>query len=460
MLLLCVTGAFVSAQAAAEAPPNFVFFLVDDLGWGAMSAYGSSLHETPAFDQLCRRGMRFTNAYAACTVCSPSRAAILTGQAPARLRLTDWIPGHPSKNAPLAVPDWEQQMAAGQTTLPEALGAHGYQTWFLGKWHLMPLYRKWSAEQRRAARGLHTPEAHGFGVNIGGREWGQPKGKGRFFSPFGMPGLEEAPAGEYLTDRLTDEAIRLLESRSAEPFLLYLSYYTVHTPLMAKPEDVAYFLEKQGDEPGPEAQKRAVYAAMHKSLDESVGRIVAKLEALGLTENTVVVFTGDNGGDRHDACGGLRGRKATAFEGGTRVPTCVVWPGEVEPGSVCEEPIIGMDFYPTMLEAAGLPPMPEQCLDGESLAPLLSGGGLGERALYWHYPHYHRTTPYGAVRDGDWKLIEFYEDERSLLFNLSDDPAEQTDLAAAEPDVAARLRRSLGSWRTSVGAQMPTPVRE
>ncbi|TWT36879.1 Arylsulfatase [Posidoniimonas corsicana] len=455
---LALVVLLTAASTAAARRPNIVFLLVDDLGWGAMSAYGSTMHDTPHFDRLCERGMRFTNAYAACTVCSPSRAALLTGRYPARLRLTDWIPGHAHPNAPLAIPDWDRQINPQLDTLPETLRGAGYQTWFLGKWHLQPIDKRWSRERTKREQALHTPQAHGFDVNIGGREWGQPKGRGKYFYPFDMPGIESGEEGEYLTDRLTDEALGLLDQAGDEPFLLYLSYYTVHGPLMGKPEYVSHYrdaIERSGDH--AQAAARANYAAMHRSLDDSVGRITAKLDELGLADDTIIVFTGDNGGDRHDACGGLRGRKGTAFEGGVREPTCVVWPGRVPAGASSDTPIIGMDFYPTLLALAGVAPQPQQHLDGVDLSPVLTGsGGIEERNLFWHYPHYHRTTPYSSVRSGDWKLIEWHEDDQLMLFDLSADPAEKTNLAGAKPDKAVELKRALDEWREAVAAQPTT----
>jgi arylsulfatase A len=457
--LTLVVGLAGSFGTASDTKPNIVFFLVDDLGWGAMSAYGNTYHETPAFDRLCDRGMRFTNAYSACTVCSPSRAAILTGRYPARLHLTDWIAGHKHPKAKLAVPDWTRQIDHNLVTLPETLKEHGYQTWFLGKWHLMPIYDEWSKEKTIAEQAGHTPQAHGFDVNIGGREWGQPKGRGKYFYPFDMPGLESGEQGEYLTDRLTDEAVHLIENSGDRPFLLYMSYYTVHTPIMGKPEYNKHFAEKRANmNDAPTEKGAAAYAAMHKSLDDSVGRIVEKLKEVGAQDNTVLVFTGDNGGDRHYACGGLRGRKGLAYEGGVREPTCVVWPGHTQPGSVCDTPIIGMDFYPTLIDIAGIAPKTDQHCDGVNLRPLLEQtGGIDRHALYWHYPHYHRTAPYTAIRDGEWKLIEFHEEGDLHLFNLADDPQEQRDLASSKPEKAQLLRAKLRGWREEVGAQMPTP---
>jgi arylsulfatase A-like enzyme len=455
--LVAATAVSVCCAGATALPPNVVVILVDDLGWGATGAYGSEFHETPSIDRLCQRGTRFTSAYSACTVCSPSRAAILTGQHPARLRLTDWIPGHDHPNAPLAVPDWRMHIDHRVMSLPEMLRESGYQTWHVGKWHLMPHRLAKAASVDRDLLAAHTPEKHGFDVNLGGREWGAPAGRGGYFAPYEMPGLREAHAGEYLTDRLTDEALKLLRSAGDRPFFLFLSHYAVHTPLMAKQDDIDYFLGKLDDTDNPAKRQRAVYAAMHKSLDESVGRISTELDALGLADNTLVIFTSDNGGDRHDACGGLRGRKATPFEGGVRVPFLVVWPGNVAPGAVCHTPVVGTDLYPTILESIGAGGSSDQPCDGVSLLPLLMGEGEIDRdALYWHYPHYHRTKPYGSVRRGPWKLIEYYEDGRRQLFNLAADPSEQEDLAEERPSKVNELGQLLADWRDGIDAQMPS----
>ncbi len=462
-LALVPSGPVLAQTAEATAPrrPNIVFFLVDDLGWGAMGAFGSTVHETPHFDALCQRGMRFTNAYSACTVCSPSRAAILTGQYPGRINLTDYIPGQHRPKEPLKIPDWQKYLDHEHTTLAEALQQAGYRTGFFGKWHLTPVGRGRAStdEEFKQLQASHTPLDHGFDVNVGGREWGQPKGRGKYFFPFDMPGLEDSAQGDYLTDRLTDEAVEYLGETGDQPFLLYMSYYSVHGPIMGKRDDIEHF-EDQPDENWPTDMGRvnpAEYAAMHKSVDDSIGRIVAKLEALGQLENTAIFFTGDNGGNWNSACGGLREFKGFAFEGGVREPTCIVWPGVTQPGSVSDTPIIGTDFYPTMLAVAGLPQMPEQHLDGKNLEPLLTGSGdIDREALYWHYPHYHRTRPYGAIRQGDWKLIEFFEDERLMLFNLKEDPGEQHDLAQAQAAKTRALHDKLKAWRLDVDAQMPT----
>lgn len=460
---VCDASAEVAAKPSQTEPPNFVVLLVDDLGWGAMSAFGNAFHETPHFDALCNRGMRFTHAYSACTVCSPSRAAILTGQYPGRTNLTDWIPGHLRKNPKLDIPDWQKFIDHSHVTLPEALQEANYRTGFFGKWHLVPMTDQPPRKPTEAQRIEHTPERHGFDVNVGGREWGQPKGRGKYFYPFDMPGLEAGEKGEYLTDRLTDEAINYLDESADQPFLLYLSYYSVHGPVMGKQEDVDYFANKPRDKAKTKTRKTnpSEYAAMHRSVDDSIGRIVAKLTELGELDNTVIIFTGDNGGDYLSASGGLRGYKAFAFEGGVRVPTCIVWPGVTTPGSVCDTPIIGTDYYPTMLSMANLPSRPEQHVDGCDLTPLLSQSGpLDREAIYWHYPHYHRTTPYSAIRLGDWKLIEFFEDDQPMLFDLKNDPSEQHDLAQSNPQQTQRLLNKLKAWQKEVDAQMPVPRSE
>lgn len=463
-LVALMISSAMQAEAYAAAPqtdqrPSFVFFLVDDLGWGAMGAFGSHYHETPHFDALCDRGMKFTHAYSACTVCSPSRAAILTGKYPARLHLTDWIPGHVQPNAKLKIPDWKMRIDHCQTTMAEALQNAGYHTGFFGKWHLIPVSEQRGNQQLDEQQQAHLPQMHGFNVNVGGREWGQPKGRGKYFYPFDMPELEEGVTGEYLTDRLTDEAVDYLDEQNEQPFLLYMSYYSVHGPIMGKQDDIEHFEGKPNAELPSDmgGNNPAEYAAMHKAVDDSVGRIVDKLKALGQLDNTVIIFTGDNGGNFVSACGGLRERKGFAFEGGIREPTCIVWPGVVEPGSTCDTPIIGTDFFPTMLAMADLPQMPAQHQDGVNLVPLLKQSeSIDREAIFWHYPHYHRTKPYGAIRAGDWKLIEFYEDHQLMLFNLREDPSERNDLAAKIPQRTRQMHARLQAWRQDVNAQMPT----
>ncbi len=440
---------FPVMSVAAVQRPNFIFLLVDDLGWGDFGCYGAEFYETPNIDKLASEGMQFSNGYAACTVCSPSRAAILTGCYPARLKLTDWITGHKKPYAKLSVPDWQTWMDHERILLPEALKEAGYATAFLGKWHLMP-------------NGLdnfdeHYPTSHGFDVNIGGREWGQPKGPGKYFSPFDMPNLDDGKSGDFLTDKLTDAALDFLDSTDKEtPFLMYFSYYTLHGPIMCPPElEEKYKAKAETFDNRKNEYLNPRRAGMVESLDNSVGRIMAKLDKLGVTDDTVVILTGDNGGNYDETTAGLKGFKGFSHEGGTREPFIVKWPGKTKPGSACDEMVIGTDFYPTLLEMAGLKQRPEQHQDGVSLVPLLTGPStsLNREALYWHYPHYHRTKPYGAIRQGDWKLIEFFEDGQLELYNLKDDSQERTNLAVSQPEKAELLLAELKAWRKSVGAQ-------
>lgn len=448
-LLFLLAVRLVSAQPAR---PNVVFLLVDDLGWGDFGCYGAKFNETPNIDKLATQGLRFTNAYSACTVCSPSRAAILSGCYPARLHLTDWIAGHKQPKAKLAIPDWKMKIDHERVLLPEALKEAGYATAFFGKWHLMP--------NGQPDFEKHYPTDHGFDINIGGREWGQPKGPGKYFAPFGMPNLDGKP-GDYLTDSLTDEAIAFLDkTRRDKPFLLYFSYYTVHAPLMAPPDLVAKYTKKARNFDNTRNELlNPARAGMVESLDRSVGRLMAKLGEMGIAGNTLVFLTGDNGGDHRETTGGLRDFKGFSHEGAVREPLVARWPGAIPAGTTCDVPVIGTDFYPTILDLAGLDLRAEQHQDGVSIAPLLkdSKATIPRDSLYWHYPHYHRTKPYGAIRHGDWKLIEFFEDGSVELFNLKSDPQEKNDLAKEHPERAAELLGKLTAWRKSVGAQMPTP---
>lgn len=447
--LLLTFLALSSFSLAAERPPNIIVFLVDDLGWGDMGCYGSKLHETPNVDLLAQEGMRFTNGYAACTVCSPSRAAIMTGQYPARLHLTDWIAGHKNAKAKLKVPDWKMYMDHSLITLPEALKTKGYATAFFGKWHLMPNHQKELMAE-------HTPEKHGFDLNVGGREWGQPKGKGKYFYPWDMPGLKEGKEGGFLTDRLTTEANTWMDTVKEKPFLLYLSYYAVHNPKMTKPGLKTKYLAKLED--GDFTQKNAAYAGMIQSVDESVGRVLENLEKHGLSENTLVIFTGDNGGDAETSSGGLRKRKGYSYEGGTREPFIIKWVDKVKPGTTNDTPVIGMDIYPTLLEAAGAALPAGQACDGISLVSLIEKGASIERdSLYWHYPHYHRTKPYSAIRKGNWKLIRFHEEGKLELYHLKKDPSESSDVSGQFNEKTKTLAAQLDAWLKSVDAQHMTP---
>lgn len=447
-LVTCLAFAVFPAGAAdtvASPPkPNFVFFLIDDLGQTDLSCYGSKLYETPNIDRLARRGMRFTDAYAACCVCSPTRAAVLTGKYPARLHITDWIAGHARPFAKLQVPDWTKYLPHDEVTLAEALQPAGYVSGIFGKWHL--------------GSEAYKPKTQGFAVNFGGDHRGQPPS---YFSPYNIPSIADGPKGEYLTDRLTDAAETFLAEQRDKPFFLYFAHYAVHTPIQAKPEMTAKYKAKiDGGATGE--QKNAAYAAMVESVDQSVGRLLTKLDELKLTERTYIVFTSDNGGlirITHNAP--LRAGKGSPWEGGTRVAAIAAGPG-IAAGTTCTTPIISVDYYPTLLQLAGVAGDAKHnvTLDGESLVPLLKqSGGLKRDAIYWHYPHYHPggATPYGAVRAGDFKLIEFYEDNHVELYNLKDDIGEKHELSATLPDKTKQLTKQLHAWRQSVGAQMPTP---
>ncbi len=469
LVLACVgvgaALAVISADAAVAprtARPNLVFILADDLGWRDLGCYGSTFYETPNLDRLAAKGMRFTDAYAACSVCSPTRASILTGKYPARLHLTDWLPGRPDRpdqklNRPVILP----HLPLEEVTIAEALKDAGYRTAFIGKWHL-------------GGPGFY-PDQQGFERNLGGCELGHPPS---YFSPYRIPTLPDGPKGEYLTDRLTGEALKFIEANRDRPFLLYLAHYAVHNPQQAKADLIGKYRAKvaklppasepefrpEGRHQTRQIQNQPVYAAMVQSLDESVGRVLDKLAALGLEEHTIVVFTSDNGGlstaeGSPTANAPLRAGKGWSYEGGVREPLLVRWPGVTPPGSVCRAPVMSTDYYPTLLEMARLPLRPRQHRDGVSLVPLLQGGTLPERPLFWHYPHYSNQGggPSGAIRLGDFKLIEWFEDMRVELFNLQDDLGEQHDLAARMPEKVAALRQQLHDWRRRVAAQMPTP---
>ena len=439
-------GAF-GAWAGQPIKPNILFVLVDDLGWADVGCFGSRYYETPNIDRLATQGMRFTCAYAACPVCSPTRASIMTGKYPARLHLTDWIPGEgDTPTHALRVPPWRQFLPLNEVTIAKALKSAGYVTASIGKWHLGgPNY---------------YPEHQGFDLNIAGGDIGHPAS---YFWPYEgkthtVPGLRTGgQEGEYLTDRLTAAAEAFLEANQARPFFLYFAHYAVHVPLEAKPGLLAKYRAK----PPSGGQNNPVYAAMIESVDESVGRLLGKLEALGLENRTVVVFMSDNGGLWPAATSNapLRAGKGHPYEGGIREPLIIKWPGRTQPATTCAEPVCSIDFFPTLLEIAGVKwPGP---VDGVSLVPLLKQtGSLSRDALYWHYPHYwsgNTVRPSGSVRAGDWKLIEFYEDMRVELYNLKEDIGETRDLSKASPEKAAELREKLHRWRQRVDAQMPVP---
>ena len=453
--------ALLTGRAHAAKPPNVVVVLADDLGWRDLGCQGSTFYETPSIDGLAKNSVRFTQAYAACPVCSPSRAAILTGQCPARIGLTDWLPGERNKPThKLKMPPTRQFLPDSEKTLAQAFKAAGYRTAHIGKWHL--------------GGDGHLPQDFGFDVNIGGSDAGHPPS---YFSPYNLPALPDGPAGEYLTDRLADEAVKFIHEGKEHPFFLYFPQYAVHVPKQAKPGIIEKFTGKlakmsAANEPeyGREGKAKvrhlqtdAVYAAMVASLDESVGRVLKELRDDGLETNTIVIFTSDNGGLATSegwptSNYPLRAGKGWLYEGGIREPLLVAWPGHIPP-AVSETPVIGTDLFPTLLALAGQSAQPKQALDGVDFSAALNGGSLQARKFFWHYPHYSNQlgAPASAVRDGDFKLIEWFEDNHVELYNLKDDFGEQHDLAKQMPEKAAVLLAELRAWRESVGAKLPKP---
>jgi arylsulfatase A len=432
-----------SATAASAPPPNIILILADDLGWTDLACYGSDFYETPHIDQLAREGMKFTQAYSACTVCSPTRASILTGKYPARLHVTDWIPGLPPENPKLLVPDWTKYLSLEEVSIARRFKSAGYATASIGKWHL--------------GDKEYFPEKHGFDINIAGSQAAAPTS---YFAPYKIATLPDGPAGEYLTDRLGGEAVRFIEQQKDKPFFLYVAHFAVHMPVQGKKALLQKYRAKL--RPGL-THTNAVYAAMLESLDDTVGHIRRKLDELNLASRTAIIFASDNGARVPTSSNlPLRVGKGSCYEGGTRVPLIVHWPQVTKPASVCDSPVISMDLFPTLLEIAGLEKTNRSGVDGLSLVPLLrQSGELQRDALFWHYPHYQHyqlggTTPYGAIRAGDFKLIEFFGDMRVELYNLREDIGEQRNLAAQMPGKVDELRARLHEWRKEVGAQMPS----
>ena len=442
----------------AQSKPNVLFLLVDDLGWADLGVYGADLHETPNIDRFARSGVRFTQAYAASPVCSPTRASILTGKHPARLHLTIWREAahNPPLNRKLVPPRTMDHLPHEETTLAEIFKREGYVTAHVGKWHL-------------GTAGFY-PQTQGFDYNIGGTLWGAPQtfffpysGDRHFREPRYVPHLEDGEPGEYLTDRLADEALEILERHRRDPLYLQLWFHTVHTPIEGKPAVAERYRGRVRD---GMKHRNAHYAAMVESLDENVGRVLDKLDELGLADNTIVVLTSDNGGfinswqgERVTDNTPLRSGKGSAYEGGVRVPLIIRAPGVTEGGGVADEPVISTDFYPTLLGLAGFADEPTHRSDGTSIVPLLRDprARLAREALYFHYPHYYATTsPVSAVRLGDWKLLHYYEDGRDELYNLAADLGESKDLSAKEPQQARRMRDRLKQWLASIDAQMPS----
>ena len=457
LFLLAMLFGFFQQAISAEAKTNVVFFLIDDLGWRDLVCYGSDYYQTPNIDRLAKEGVRFTDAYSACTVCSPTRAAIMTGKYPARLLLTQWLPsgrwsrtGHKMKEG-----RYISNLPLEEVTIAEVLRGHGYKTAFMGKWHL-------------GTETYYYPEHQGFDVNVAGRDYGAP---GSYFFPFtgkwkipstGQTLHKKQPLsgkkGDYLADRLAEEAESFIRNNSDNPFFLMLSHYAVHTPLQGKPGKVLNY-EKI---PENKRQGKPAYAAMVESVDESVGRVTRVLRELGLEKSTLVIFTSDNGGFAGATSNApLRANKGSNYEGGIRVPAIVKWPKAGRRGVLSNVPIISMDFFPTILAATGHALCPYQHIDGVDLTPVLKkSGGLNRDAIYWHYPHYNRhpqNFPAGVVRAGNWKLLQEFETGKLSLYDLADDIGETRDLASRYPEKVKSLLTKLKSWQKDVGADPMRP---
>ncbi|WP_321996563.1 sulfatase [Draconibacterium orientale] len=441
-------------QALSSGRPNVIFFVVDDLGWKDISCYGSDFYQTPNVDKLAAKGVSFKNGYAACTVCSPTRAALMSAKYPARIHCTDWIEGWKYPKAKFQVPDWTMYMDTTEYTMAEAFRDAGYVTGHFGKWHL-------------GEDSVYWPEKQGFDVNKGGWKSGGPnlnkkEGFNGYFPPFGNPRLKDLPGDEYLTKRLANEACTFIEDNKNRPLFLNFWFYNVHTALRAKQEKIDKYTPLVDS---TKHQQNSVYAAMVEHMDDAVGQVLAKLEILGLMENTIIIFTSDNGGlqrkkEMVTSNYPLREGKGHVYEGGVRVPVIIVAPGKTQPGVVSDESVISMDFFPTLVDLAGIkvPQQIKQSWDGVSLVKTLNGKGkLKRESLFWHYPHYHKegATPYSSIRKGNYKLIRFFEDDRYELYNVKDDISETKNLIEENIGIAEELKADLFKWYQEVGAQMP-----
>ena len=453
-------------STAAWAKPSFVIFLVDDLGYMDIGAYNpDSFYDTPNVDALAASGMKFTDGYAANPVCSPTRFGIQTGRYPTRKNATNFFSG--KRGGMFASAPLHDRLDLEEVTIAEALKDEGYATFFAGKWHLGPTEDFW-------------PEAQGYDVNAGGHKSGGPYGGKKYFSPYGNPRLTDGPAGEHLPDRLASEACTFIETNQNKPFLTFISFYSVHTPLIGRPDLVEKYKARAakingiefGDEemvwPKNKAsrkvrilQKHAVYAAMVEAMDLAVGKVLAQLKTLGIEEKVVVAFTSDNGGlstSEGSPTSNLpyRGGKGWLYEGGIREPFIIRWPGVTKPGSISSHPVMSTDFFPTFVKAAGGAVKGVGPIDGVDLMPLLKGGNtLNREALYWHYPHYSNQGgfPGGAIRIGNLKLLERYEDGSITLYDLSKDPGEKMDVSEQHRDRVQYMRKKLHAWYREVDAE-------
>ena len=503
-VIIC-TGAHCQTKSKEKRPPNIIIFLIDDLGWTDVGCYGSSLYETPNLDKLAKDGARFTNAYAACHVCSPSRASILTGKYPARMNLTDWLPGRNDyvfqklKNVEVT-----QSLPNSEVTLAKALKDKGYSTAIVGKWHL--------------GEAPNDPTKYGFDMHI-------PEGWSKgwpltYYAPFKLPNYD-GKEGEYLTDKLTDDALKYIESTKDKPFFLYFAHFTVHDPIEGRADLVEKYKKKLAKMPPPKGpdfvlegnpdsdpltiaeretllndpkykgfgqlprgtvkikqrQDNVQFASMVETMDESMGRVMKKLNDLGISDNTIIVFLSDNGGmsganfgrpdkkldstqlDKQFSTANLplRGAKGWMYEGGVRVPFIVKWSGIKKAGVTIDMPITHPDLYPSLLEMAGFPAMPRQHVDGKSFASVLKGGKPFDNPIYWHFPHYSNhgmQSPGGGIRYQNYKLLEYFENNTVQLFDLNKDIGELNDISKQQPEKVKELLGMLHQWRKNVGAQM------
>ncbi|MBI9019066.1 MAG: sulfatase-like hydrolase/transferase [Phycisphaerae bacterium] len=445
----CVSGK--KAYAAASKKTNVILILVDDFGWADIGCYcqefGNDYYESPNIDRLRSEGMKFTDAYASCCVCSPTRASVMTGRYPTRSGITNWIGSSNPSNREYICPTNTSKLPLGDVTIPEILGPAGYATCHVGKWHL--------------GDSGYLPENQGFDENIGGCHWGHPK-KG-YFSPYQFPSnanLPDGPNGQYLTDREGQESVDFIQSAhdANKPFFLYMSHYTVHRPTQAKQSDIDYFAAKAKPSNSRYKSLKPAYAAMIKSLDEAVGGILDKLDSLGIADDTAIIFTSDNGGLLPDTVNyPLKGGKAEHWEGGIRVPLLVKWPGIVAPNSLSAEPTISVDLLPTICEMANIRVPNGVTIDGQSIVSVLKQkGSLKRDSLFWHYPHYNHDLPATTIRSKEWKLIKRYGGNKEFeLFNLKNDISETTDLAAQFPGKVKELNEKLLAWLRHTNAKMP-----
>ena len=453
LILLIV---FISACSKSDKKPNVIFILVDDLGWNDLGYTGSTFYESPNIDKLSTESFEFKTAYAASSVCSPTRASIMTGKHPSRVNITDWIPGVDPKNRPLLGPQDLHQLPLNEITIAEKLKQSGYKTFYAGKWHL-------------GSQGYY-PEENGFDINVGGFEKGSPMGG--YYSPYKNPKLSDGPEGEYLTDRLTSESISFIENHDkSQPFVLFLSFYNVHTPIQPNLKHVNYFKEKldsmddnkvrvrqEGKAISLLNQVNHKYASMVYAMDENVGRLINSLKENNLYDDALIIFTSDNGGlstlgrVAPTSVFPLRAGKGWLYEGGIRIPQLIKIPGNSKNVKI-EDVTVSYDLFPTILDYAGLKSEAE--LDGKSLMPLLKGESKIDREdVYWHFPHYHGSLwkPGSAIRHGDWKLVQHFESNTLELYDLKNDIGEMEDLSSKFPEKTQDLLNRLNNLRKETNA--------